>query len=227
MGKRQELVATKISSEAWLRLNDIAKRLGLTPYRLVQETIDTLILYMDEGRQMGDDMQTVLDCFERFEGWGQICRLTDIKQDWQVLDAVYFLRDDAPNGYAGVTGCWGKPSFMGRQSYTFNKPQILDMIIRRLFPDMYRELTMLAMQEGTNGAVETLRRVIQNQLEDPDKQTLRDMFADCGRTDFGKSTELVKYIRHNKRNIETIGNDKKKPVQLELFGESTEGYEQE
>ena len=60
-------MATKISSEAWLRLNDIAKRLGLTPYRLVQETIDTLILYMDEGRQMGDDMQTVLDCFERFE----------------------------------------------------------------------------------------------------------------------------------------------------------------
>jgi hypothetical protein len=140
---------------------------------------------------------------------------------------VYFLRDDAPNGYAGVTGCWGKPSFMGRQSYTFNKPQILDMIIRRLFPDMHRELTMLAMQEGTSGAVETLRRVIQNQLEDPDKQTLRDMFADCGRTDFGKSTELVKYIRHNKRNIETIGNEKKKPVQMELFDESTEGHEQE
>ena len=101
------------------------------------------------------------------------------------------------------------------------------MMIRRLFPDMYRELSMLAMQEGTNGVVETLRRIIQNQLEDPDKQTLRDMFADCGRTDFGKSTELVKYIRHNKRNIETIGNDKKKPVQLELFGESTEGHEQE
>jgi hypothetical protein len=74
---------------------------------------------------------------------------------------------------------------------------------------------MLAMQEGTNGVVETLRRIIQYQLEDPDKQTLREMFADCGRTDFGKSTELVKYIRHNKKNTDLIS--KPKPVQLDLF----------
>lgn len=220
MAKRQELVATKISSEAWLRLNDISKRLGLTPYRLVQETIDTLILYMDEGRQLSDSMQTVIDCFERFEGWGQICRLTDIKPDWQVLDAIYFLRDGSSNGYAGVIGCWSKPSFMGQHSSSFNKKEMLEMFVRRLFPDMHRELALLGMQEETNGTLETMRRVIQNQLDDPDKQAIRELFADCGRTEYGRSTELVKYVRHNRKDPYKVGT--KPPVQLYMFNEENQ-----
>lgn len=225
--KRTELVATKVSGEAWLRLNNICKRLGLTPYALLQETVDTLILYMDEGHQLSPDMQQVIDCFERFDGWGSLCRLTDVGVAWHVRDALYFLHDDRPNGMAGVVGCWNKGGFLGTADYTFNKAAIFDMTLRRLFPDLARSLGMLAMQAGTSGPVETIRWCIQQLEEDPDKAAIREMFADCGRTDYGKPNELIKFVRHNKKNIETVGNNKAKPVQLDLFGENTEGHEQE
>ncbi len=221
MKKRQEIISTKMSSEAWLRLNDIAQRQGISLYRLVQETLDTLILYMDEANQLSPEMQQVIDCFERFEGWGQLCRLTDVGVDWAVADAVYFLHDNRQNGMAGVTACWCKRGFMGTPAYTFNKKDILDMVIRRTQPDLWRELQLLGMQAGTTGALETIKHCIHNMLEDPDKETLREMFADCGRTDYGKSTELVKYIRHNRKNME-VPDKRVKPVQMELFNDDTE-----
>lgn len=219
MKKRQELVATKISSEAWLRLNDIAKRMGLTSYRLIQEVVDTLILYMDEGRQLDPDMQMVIDCFERFEGWGELCRLTDVNVNWAVADCVYFLHDDRhKNAFAGVTACWNKKAMMTNANYTFNKKDILDMVVRRLFPDLYRELQLLAMQSGTNCTLDTIKHCIHCMLDDPDKATLRELFADCARTDYGRPAELTKYIRHNRKSIDTLEKQKKKkPVQLDLF----------
>lgn len=218
MRKRQELVATKISSEAWLRLNDLAARLHLSPYRLVQETIDTLILYMDGSRQLSPDMQMVIDCFERFEGWGQLTRLTDINVDWRVADAIYFCHDDRPNGMIGSVACWKKYSFMGGQDYTFNKVAMFNMILHRLFPELERELGMLALQFSTSSHYDTLKQCIHEMLDDPDKDTLREMFADCGRSEYGRPTELTKYIRHNRKNIETIGTThKKKVIQQDLF----------
>lgn len=219
MKKRQELVATKISSEAWLRLNDIAQRMGLTSYRLVQEVVDTLILYMDEGRQLDPDMQMVIDCFERFEGWGELCRLTDININWGVADCVYFLHDDRQKkAFAGTVACWNKKAFMTDANYTFNKKDILEMTVRRLFPDLHRELQLLGMQAGTNGTLDTIKYCIHHMLDDPDKATLRELFADCARTDYGKPAELTKYIRHNRKSIDTLERQKKKkPVQLDLF----------
>lgn len=219
MKKRQQVIATKVGDEAWLRLNDIAKRMGLTPYRLLQETVDTLILYMDESRQLGPDMQMVIDCFERFEGWGSLARLTDISVRWQVADAVYFCRDDRTDGMAGTVGCWRKGSMMGKEDYTFNKVDILQMTIRRLFPDLYRELQMLGMQTGGNNCLETIKHCVHHMLEDPDKATIRELFADCGRTEYGRPAELTKYVRHNRKNIETAGEPRKRkvPQQLDMF----------
>lgn len=212
---RQVLVATKVSNEAWLRLNDIAGRLGLTPYRLVQEVVDTLILYMDEGRQLSPDMQQVIDCFEQFEGWGGLARLTDINMAWRVVDAVYFLQDDRPGGTSGTVACWSKAGFMGRADYTFNKSDILDMAVRRLFPDLNRSLSLMRMQTDTGSTVEAMRHCIHQSLQDDDRETIRNMFADCGRTDYGRPSELVKYIRHNRRSIDSPGP---KATQLDLFG---------
>lgn len=214
-GGRQNVVATKVSHEAWLRLNDIAERLGLTPYRLVQEVVDTLILYMDEGRQLSPDMQQVIDCFEQFDGWGNLIRLTDVGTTWRVLDAVYFLHDDRPDGAAGIVACWSKAGFMGRVNYTFNKCDILDMMVRRLFPDLNRSLGLMQMQTDTSSVVEAMRHCIHQTMADDDRETIRQMFADCGRTDYGRPSELVKYIRHNRRSIDTPGP---KATQLDLFG---------
>ena len=216
--KRQELVATKISSEAWLRLNDIAQKMGLTPYRLIQEMIDTIILYMDQGRQLDPDMQMLIDCFERFEGWGELCRLTDINVNWAVFDAIYFCHDDRSKGTAGMVACWHKKGYMTRSDYSFNKKDILDIVVKRLFPDLYRELQLLAMQSNTNGVLDTMKACIHQLLQDPDKETLREMFADCGRTNYGASTDLVKYVRHNRKNME-VPDKREKPLQLDLFSD--------
>lgn len=218
---RQVLVATKISSEAWLRLNDIASRIGLSPYRFLQEVIDTLILYMDEGRQLSPAMQQVIDCFEQFEGWGNLARISDINVNWRVLDAVYFLHDDRTNGLAGLAACWSKSGYFGTHDYTFNKAAMLDMMVRRLFPDLYRTLGILQMQADTSCVVETIRYCVQNMVDDEDKATIREMFADCGRTEYGRSTELVKYVRHNCKSIDTQRKaSPTKAVQLDLFSTS-------
>jgi|GEM_PF-2922996 len=221
---RQNVVATKVSHEAWLRLNDITERLGLTPYRLVQEVVDTLILYMDEGRQLSPDMQQVIDCFEQFEGWGNLVRVTDVDTAWRVVDAVYFLQDDRPGGAAGTVACWSKAGFMGQADYTFNKSDILDMVVRRLFPDLSRSLQLMRMQTDTGSTIEAMRHCIHQALQDDDRETIRRMFADCGRTDYGRPSELVKYIRHSRKNIDAPG---KRVTQLDLFGgEQEDGADQ-
>lgn len=222
---RQTLVATKVSHEAWLRLNDIASRLGLTPYRLVQEAVDTLILYMDEGRQLQPDMQQMIDCFEQFEGWGSVSRLTDINVRWQVMDSLYFLYDSRESGAAGLTACWCKSGLMGRKDCTFNKVQILDAVIRRLFPDLWRRLSSVGMQADTHTAVETIRHCLHEIEQDADSECIREMFADCGRTEYGRPSDLVKYVRHNRKNVDAKSHDRRlvqTDMLQELFGVTEE-----
>ena len=97
---------------------------------------------------------------------------------------------------------------------TFNKRDILDMIIRRTFPSMNRRLSLMGVQLSTACHADTINQLLSDNIEDPNDIELREMFADCGRSEFGREVKATKYIRRKRRDIEKIQGIQ---TQLDLF----------
>ena len=66
--KGYEPVATKISSQAYDRLNKIARKKGLSVYELIQMVCDTLIRYMDDRHNLTPEMERAMSIFEHMIG---------------------------------------------------------------------------------------------------------------------------------------------------------------
>ncbi|MBO4661243.1 MAG: hypothetical protein J5630_00880 [Bacteroidaceae bacterium] len=210
--KIKQLPGPKVSAETEYRVNALAHKAGLdSVYKLLCYCVNSLIQYMDEDNQLDPELQKAIDIFEKFEGWGQVCSLTDIGQQWKVAEAVYFVQDE---NKVGSMACWARKPFFMDMKVTFNKKNILDMMIHRMFPEMDKKLTLLAMQSGTGSHYETIQSALHQLVEDPDEQTFRDMFRDCARSQFGRDTGLQKYIRHN---WHTMGAIEKTVRQTTIF----------
>lgn len=210
--KRVQLPGPKVSPEVEVKLNALAARIGMdSVYQMMSLCVDALIKYMDKDNQLDPDLQRLIDMFERFEGWGQVCALTDSNPNWRVAEAVYFIRDEEKGGY--IT-CWTKKPFFQDAKVTFNKRDILDMIIRRTFPSMNRRLSLMGVQLSTACHADTINQLLSDNIEDPNDIELREMFADCGRSEFGREVKATKYIRRKRRDIEKIQGIQ---TQLDLF----------
>ena len=218
--KRVQLPGPKVTPEVEIKLNNLAARIGMdSVYQMLSLCVDALIKYMDKDCQLDPELQKLIDMFERFEGWGQVCALTSSNPKWSVAEAVYFIRDEDKCGY---TACWVKKPFFGDAKATFNKRDILDMVIRRAFPAMNRRLDLMGMQLSTSCHADTINQLLSDNIEDPNDIELREMFADCGRNEFGKDLTPTKYIKRKRKDIERI---KGINTQLDMFDNNEQGQE--
>lgn len=196
---KYQVLATKVTPEAWQRLNILAHKKGMTIYELVQMVCDTLIRYMDDQHNLTPEIEKAMAIFEHMEGWAESFNLTDPTVQREVGEATYYLQD--PDGKrSGVRALHVNKPFFGERTMTANIQQILEHTISMLTPERYRRLRALAVDMECNSLLELFDVLIDYHAHDGDVAELRHTFEDCNRHDYGKEvvygqrTRRVKHV---------------------------------
>ena len=202
--KIKQLPGIRVTEEVEERIQRLAKRIGCdSVYQMMVHVTDSLLRYMDKDAQLDPELLEVIGIFERFEGWGKAAALTDVGQKWRVREAIYFVEDDKCKGFIP---CWTKAPFFNDMTVTFNKQDILDIVMRRTFPILHRQLITLGAQLDTHTITETISVLLQDAEADEDMAELRTMFSDCNRHEWGREIEATKYKRMRNKQLAAYMN---------------------
>lgn len=195
-----QVLGTKVSPEAWTRLNILARKRGMTIYELVQMVCDTLLRYMDDRHNLTPEMEKAMAIFDHMEGWTKAFNLTDPTVQREVGEAIYFFQE--PKGKRkGVRAVHVTKPFMNQgRSESANVQYILEHTIELLMPERYRRLRALAVDKDCNSLLELLDMLIDLHSQDNDLTELRQQFEDCNRSDFGKAITYGQRTRRVKHH---------------------------
>ena len=181
--KGYKVVATKISSSCYERLNKIARKKGMSVYNLIQMVCDTLVRYMDDRHNLSPAMEQAMSIFEHMDGWKGAFNLADHSTAGMVAEATYFIGDERKHGKRAVHV--EKP-FMGTWTQTVNIQQIVERTMELVLPERYRRLRMLAVDMDCMSILELLDKMIDFHAKDIDLQMMRKEFEDADRSEFGR-----------------------------------------
>ncbi len=192
------VVATKVSTAAFVRLRRLAKKKGLTIYELAQMVYDTLIRYMDDAHNLSQEMEQAMSIFEHMLGWQNALNLADHTVTKEIGEATYYLVDQ-DGQKKGTRAVHVSRPFFGNWQENTNVQQILERTICLLTPERYRRLRILAVERGCSSLLELLDIMIDFHAAESDVQELRKDFEDADRSDFGiKPTDQPYKRKHYK-----------------------------
>ena len=195
--EKYQVLATKVSTEVWVRINRLARKKGLTIYELVQMTIDTLVRYMDDRHNLTPDMEKAMAIFEHMEGWRDALNMADPSVEKVVGEAIYFLFD-AEGKKKGCRAVHVVKPFFDNWTEDTNLQHIAERAICLLMPERYRRLRMLAVDAGCHSLLEYIDHLIDYHSREADVAAMRQEFEDADRSDWGiKPADQPYRRRHN------------------------------
>lgn len=208
--ERYQVLATKVSNEAWTRINRLARKKGLTIYELVQMVCDTLIRYMDDRHNLTGEMEKAMAIFEHLEGWAQALNLADPTVDKTIGEATYYLYD--PDGKKkGTRAVHVMRPFFGNWTEDTNIQHILEKTINNIIPERYRRLRLLATDLDCKSLLELIDTLIDLHAKDCDLKALREEFEDADRSEWGvKPKTDGPYKRHHSKQLDIFAEEERK-----------------
>ena len=112
-----------------------------------------------------------------------------------IVEAIYIMR--AP-GREGYRLCWVERPMMDGDAYgwsaTYNVQYILERFIEVMNPSLYKHLRLLAVDLGTESMLDTIQRIADEYMENPDEIELRMQFEN---NDWHKGAKM--YEEHNRK----------------------------
>jgi hypothetical protein len=182
---KYQVLGTKVSPEAWQRLNVLANKKNMSVYELIQMVCDTLLRYMDDRHNLSESMERIMAVFEHAEGWSEAFNLADPSVRREVGEATYFLQDS--DGKKRGVRCVhvGKPYF-GKRTETCNLQDIIDRTLMLITPERYARLHRLKEEMDCGSLLELIDVLIDLHAGDSDVKELREQFEDCNRHEYGK-----------------------------------------
>ena len=180
-----QVVTTKVDGLTWNLFQHFCTKRGITPYQLLQMTVDTFVRYMDDHHQLTPAMETLMNVFEGTVGWKDAFNLADPEARPEVGEAIYFLQDATAKNHGARSVLVRRP-WMGTADYTYNIQEMAERFFELNFPDMYRRIRAVACDLATGSIVETIDALVQEHIKEQDDRFVDSLFADCRRGDYGQ-----------------------------------------
>ena len=196
-----EVVATKVRKEANERLEALCRSKGMTKYDLLQMMCDTIIRYMDDRHNLTPEIEQAMSIFEHLRGWGGAFNLSDSTSEPEIMEATYYLRDNNKPGVRGVhvDRPWLENSDTWEQTY--NVQEILEKTICLLFPERYRRLRLLAVDNECSSILQLIDMLIDEHSKDADVAVMRKGFEDADRSEYGRKPADSPYKRKHFKSV--------------------------
>ncbi len=204
---KYQVLSTKVSNDAWQRINRLARKKGLTIYEIVQMVCDTLIRYMDDRHNLSEEMEKAMSIFEHMEGWRDALNLADPTVEKEVGEATYYLYDPAGEK-KGTRAVHVMKPFFGNWSEDSNIQHIIERTMVLVVPEKYRRLRMLAVDLDCSSLLELFDKIIDHFAREADVAELRKMFEDADRAENGRS---IAYGERTRRKMHHSPDDAQLP----------------
>lgn len=186
-------VATKISNEAHRQLEQLAGKLGMKIYEILQMFVDTSIRYMSDAHNLTPEMERAMAIFEHMTGWAGSINFAEPTEDKRISEAIYFLTSPRKKGCRAVLVA--RP-FLGKMNQSENVLRIMERAFELVCPERYRRLRLLCAEHNCQSIVDMIDRLIDYHSTDSDTEEMRRTFEDAMRAENNKP---VAYGERTKR----------------------------
>lgn len=196
-----KVIATKVSPEAAEMLEALAKRHGMNVYTLLQMMCRVLVTMMCEEAPVSEELAKIVRLFEGMSKGKDRFSVIDRTDTAKVDAAVYFL---GANGKAGNEAVMVDKRTDGQLAQTYNLQVILEAFLCKALPSFYRRLRAIGVELECGSIYETIDKIIDLQMFDPNEQEVHRMFKDNERCEWGGKRAEAPYVRHNNRDIDKL-----------------------
>ena len=198
---------TKVSPEAYARLESIGDKYGFSIFQLLRMLLDCIIRFMDDQHNLSEDLQKVIRMFDDMKAWGRSICLADDDQELVIDGAIYILRakDNAGSRLVMIERPTWKDTEEGRKyegMTTYNVQTILERVVEIINPNLYRHLRQLAVNEfHTESVYDTISTIINLYQPDTKEDEFRKEFED---NDWHKGAKMHDEVRTKRRHSHSM-----------------------
>ncbi len=188
-------LATRVSPEVGAQLMAISKKYGTSIFHILRMFADCLIRLSDDRHNLTPELMRIIRQFENIPGWSKSICLADDGQEFGIIEAIYVLRAKGKEGSRLVHV--ERPMMEGDDKWkaTYNVQQILERFIEVMNPSLYRHLRLLAVDLGTKSMLDTIQRIADEFMENPDEVELRLQFES---NDWHKGAQMHDDVRYKR-----------------------------
>ena len=196
------ILNTKVSEDAYARVQDISRRMGMEVYGFQQMAMSCLLKYCDKDRQLDPMLRRMISIYDNFEGWAKATSVAGTGKK-NIIQAIYFM---AESGKRTMGAVMTRQGMMGSETATYNVQDMMEELMRNCFPALYKTLRRIGNQTDTHTLVETIMELAEtyDKENDPDKEFIGQIFSDANRSDWGRTQEMIKYKNHKFKGIEYV-----------------------
>ena len=168
---------TKVTPEIYAMLQTIGNKFGFTIYHCLRMLVEILVRLGDDQHNLHEDLMRAIRQFENIPGWANSICLADPDQEIGIVEAIYIMRARGKEGYRM---CLVERPMLDNDSagwsVTYNVQRILERFIEVMNPSLYKHLRLLAVELGTTSMLDTIQRIADEFMENPDEIELRLQF---------------------------------------------------
>ena len=203
------VIPTKISRHAAEQLERIARKKGMSKYKLLQMVCDTLIRYCDDQYNLTEEMERAMSIFEHMVGWADAMNLADPTLNAEVAQAVYILQD-ADGESKGFRAKMVSKPFFGLWEETSNVMQIFERIFNVCLPELYMKLYRAKIVLECNTVTEVINLLADAAVLERLNEENRREFEAAARTDSGKAYQYgARTKAHGHRTPDSVAMDQR------------------
>ena len=193
--KQMMQLQTKVTPEVYAQIQHIGNTFGFSVFHTLRMFCDIMIRLGDDKHNLSPELMRVIRQFENIPGWSKSICLADDGQEFGIIEAIYVLRAKGKEGNRLVHV--ERPMMEGDDKWraTYNVQQILERFIEVMNPSLYRHLRLLAVELGTESMLDTIQRIADEFMENPDEVELRLQFES---NDWHKGAQMHDQTRYKR-----------------------------
>ena len=167
---------TRVSPEIGAQVLAICNEFGFSVFHALRMLLEVLVRMKDDKHNLTPELMRIIRQFENIPGWSKSICIADPNQEFGIVEAFYVL------GAKGKTGNrlvhTERPMLEGDDNWqgTYNIQQMLERFIELVNPSLYRHLRLVAVALGTESMLDTIQRIADEFMENPDEVELRLQF---------------------------------------------------
>ena len=187
--------STRVTPEIGAQLLSICKQYDFSVFKCLQMLCEVMVRLKDDRHNLTPELMRIIRQFENIPGWKKSICLADGSQEFGVVEAFYVL------GAKGKTGNrlvhTERPMLEGDDNWQghVNVQQMLERFIELVNPSLYRHLRLLAVELGTESMLDTIQRIADEFMENPDEVELRLQFES---NDWHKGAQMHDQTRYKR-----------------------------
>ena len=174
---QDNILSTKVSPEVYAQFKSICNKYGFSIFVALRMLAETLVRFGDDKHNLSESLIRAIRMFENIPGWSKSICLADDGQEFGIVEAIYILRAPGKDGYRI---CWVERPMLDGDAYgwngTYNVQFIFERFIEVMNPSLYKHLRLLAVELGTESMLDTVHRIADEFMENPDEIELRLQF---------------------------------------------------